>query len=47
MELYRGQPLYYDIAAYLAAHGYRLWNLYALVRNGDELVSADALFVPC
>jgi FkbM family methyltransferase len=45
-ELYAGQALYHEIADYLAVHGYQLWNFYNLVRTRDQLVYADAIFVP-
>jgi FkbM family methyltransferase len=43
---YRGAPLFHDVAALLAGHGYGLYNIYDMVRaRNGQLRFADALFV--
>lgn len=41
---YHGQGAYHEVFAYLASHGYALFNLYSHYRRG-RLCWADALFV--
>lgn len=43
---YEGQPMFHDVAAYLADFGYRLYNLYhAAVAPSGQLRHADAVFL--
>lgn len=44
--LYKGQPLYEDIAIFLRGYGYRLLNFYDLKYVNGVLSWADAIFVP-
>jgi FkbM family methyltransferase len=47
MELYRDQPLYHDIAAFLASYGYHLHGIFnPWSVEAGRLAWADAIFVP-
>jgi len=43
--LYAGQPLFWEIGAYLARYDYGFYGLYEMVRRPDKAVWADALFI--
>lgn len=46
VKLYKNQPLFHDIGAFLEKFGYQIHNIYNLsVNNSGQLTSADALFV--
>ncbi len=44
LQHYQGQPLFYDIAKYLANFNYKLYDFYDLYYNNTGLVWGDALF---
>lgn len=45
-EVYKGQPLFADIDAFLRAHGFRLYNLYDLFTQEDgQLLQGDAVYL--
>lgn len=47
-HLYEGQPLFWDIAAYLNSLGYRLYRVYDWqygLKRSNELCWADAIFI--
>jgi hypothetical protein len=46
IELYRGQPLFDDVVAFMADHGFRLHAVSTTTPVGKPLLQTDFLFVP-
>lgn len=45
VELYKNQPLFHDVVAFMKTHGFSLFNIYNSGSRGGRIVACDSLFI--